>query len=70
MPAVFRYKWPKDIQDMVCTQDNPKGPATNLDLELAGLLICWLVMEEVASYFYHKHVGLYFGNLSAVLWVK
>ena len=51
--TVVRYKWPKDIQDMVCTYENPKGPITNLDLELAGLLICWLVMEEVAPCLYH-----------------
>ena len=25
VPTVFHYKWPQDIQDMVCTQDNPSG---------------------------------------------
>ena len=54
---------------MVCTQDNPSGPITNSDLELAGLLICWLVMEDVAPSLYHKHVGLYRNNSAAVAWV-
>ena len=55
---------------MVCTQENLDGPITNSDLEQAGLLICWLVMEEVAPCFCHKHVGIYCDNLAAVSWVK
>ena len=55
---------------MMCMQENPKGPITNSDLELAGLLICWLVMEEVSPCLYHKHMGLYCNNSAAVLWVK
>ena len=39
VPTVFRLKWPKDIQEMVCIQENPDGPIANSDLELAGLLI-------------------------------
>ena len=70
VPTVFCYKWLKDIQDMVCTQENPERPITNLDLELASLLICWLVMEEVAPYLYHKHVGLYCVSLTSVSWVN
>ena len=55
---------------MICTQENPNGSITNLDLELASLLICWLVMEEVAPCLCHKHVGLYRDNPAAVFWVK
>ena len=54
---------------MVCTQDNPDGPITNSDLEVAGMLIFWLVMEEVAPCLRHKRVGLYCDNLAAVSWV-
>ena len=66
---VFRYEWLQGIQDMVCTHDNPSGQITNSALKLAGLLICWLVMEEVAPSLYHKHVGLYYDNSAAVAWV-
>ena len=38
--TVFRYEWPTDIQDMVHTQENSKGPIPDLDPELAELLIC------------------------------
>ena len=70
VPTVFRLEWPKDIQDMVCTQENPNGPITNSDLELPGLLICCLVMEEVSLCLCHKHVGLYCGNSAAISGVK
>ena len=55
---------------MVCTQENPDGPITNSDLELAGLLICWLVMEEVSPCLCHKPFRLYCNNSTAVSWVK
>ena len=69
IPTVFHLEWPKDIQDMMCTQENPDGPITNSDLELAGLLIYWLVMEEVVPCLRHKHMGIYCGNLAVVSWV-
>ena len=48
VPTVFHLEWPQDIQDLVCTEDNPDGPVTNSDLEMAGILLCWLAMENVA----------------------
>ena len=48
VPTVLSLEWPKDIQDIVCTQENSDGPITNSDLELTGLLIFWLVTKEVA----------------------
>ena len=53
IPTVFRLEWPQDVQDLVCTEDNPGGPITNSDLEMAGLLLCWLVIEAVAQCFRH-----------------
>ena len=47
VPAVFHLQWPQNIQDMACTNDNPNRPTTNSDLELVGILLCWIVMEEV-----------------------
>ena len=60
--TVFCLEWPQGVQDMVCTKDNPDGPITNSDLDMAGLLLCWLVMEEAAMCLCHKHVGLYCDN--------
>ena len=53
VPTVFHLEWPQDVQDLVCTKDNPDGPIKNPDLEMAGLLLCWLVIEAVAQCFQH-----------------
>ena len=35
---VFRLKWPHDIQDLVCTKDNPNRTIIDSYLEMSGLL--------------------------------
>ena len=47
IPTVFRYQWPDDIMQDVVSEVNPTGRLTNSDLEMAGLLFLWLIMEEV-----------------------
>ena len=44
--TVFQLPWPDDIKADVKLR-NPKGHLTNYDLECAGLVLLWLVMEEV-----------------------
>ena len=48
-PTVFRYEWPDDIKADIVTLKNRRGGVTNSDLEMAGLLMTWLVMEEVCG---------------------
>ena len=69
-PTVFRFKWPAEVQDQVQTQANPGGTITNSDLEMAGLLMVWLVMEAVAPSLRHKHVALLSDNSPSASWVK
>ena len=70
VPTVVHLEFPQDAQDLVCTEDNPNGSITNSDLEIAGLLLCWLVAEEAAPYLRHTHVGLYCGSSPTVSWVS
>ena len=35
----FPLKWPQNIQDLVCTEDNPERPVKDSDLEMAGVLL-------------------------------
>ena len=42
IPTVFRLACPEDIKELF-----HKGDITNSDLEISGLLMLWLVMEEV-----------------------
>ena len=68
-PTVFRVEWPDDIKADLVTQQNPKGRINNSDLELAGLLFLFLVMEEVCPSLLHAHCGLFSDNSPTVGWV-
>ena len=48
-PTVFRFEWPANIKADLISQQNPTGRITNSDLEMAGLLLLWLVMEDVCD---------------------
>ena len=68
-PTVFRLQWPQDITTSIVSDDNPNGTITNSDLEMAGLLMLWLVMEEVCTVA-NAHVALFSDNSPTVHWVQ
>ncbi len=68
-PTVFRLQWP-DITANVVSNKNPKGKITNSDLELAGLVILWLIMEHVCGSLAEKQVALFSDNSPTVSWVQ
>jgi hypothetical protein len=70
IPTVFRVQWPQDIRDNLVSLVNPKGTITNSDLEMAGLLMLWLVMEEVCGLEAASHVALFSDNSPTVHWVR
>ncbi len=45
-PVVFRWEWPAAIKNNIVLSSNPNGGLTNSDLEMAGLLMLWLVLER------------------------
>jgi len=55
--------------DSIVSDDNPTGSITNSDLEMAGLLVLWLVMEEVCDV-KDSHVALFSDNSPTVHWVQ
>ncbi len=69
-PTVFRVPWPDDIKSEVVSLQNPTGTLTNSDLEMAGLLLLWLVMEEVCPNLEGAHVALFSDNSPTVHWVQ
>ena len=69
-PTVFRMPWPSDITAAVISDNNPTGTLTNSDLEMAGLLLLWLAMEEVCSGLEGAHVALFSDNSPTVHWVQ
>jgi hypothetical protein len=42
---VWKVQWPQAIQDALITEENPSGKITINDLELAGMVLNWLVLE-------------------------
>ena len=66
--VVWRVEFPEDIQDDLCTQENPNGSVTMNDLELAGVVLGWLVLEKLVPNLRFKHVGMNCDNSSAVSW--
>ena len=69
---VFRMQWPADVATSIMSDDNPTGSITNSnsDLEMAGLLMLWLVMEEVCNV-QDSHMALFSDNLpTTVHWVQ
>jgi hypothetical protein len=70
LPTVFRLQWPPDITANVKSEANPKGTITNSDLELAGLVLLWLMMEHVCGPLTEKRIALFSDNSPTVSWVE
>ncbi len=67
---VWRFEFPKDIQDGLITFDNPNGWLTINDLELIGLILEWLALEIIVPSLIFKHVGINCDNSSTVSWTQ
>ena len=61
---VWRHEWPPEIQEAL-----DQGRITINDLEMAGKLLGWLVLEGTGVDLKHKHVALLNDNSSAVSWI-
>lgn len=70
VPTVFRFEWPQWVKDDLVSDANPKGRLTNSDLECAGLLMLWLIMEDVCTLEPGCHVALFSDNQPTVHWVQ
>ena len=69
IPTVFHWQWPSDIMSNIRFNTNPTGWITNSDLEMAWILLLWLVMEEVCHPLLEKRVALFSDNSPTVSWV-
>ncbi len=66
-PIVWRITFPPDIQQAIVSESNPTGRLTNSDLEMAGMLCQWLVLEVMAEVA-HTHVAIGCDNTPTVAW--
>ena len=65
---VWQFEWPQDIKDSLVSASNPTGKLTINDLELAGLVMGWLVLEAACDNLRFAHIGTFCDNTSAVAW--
>ena len=70
VPVVFRLEWPQEVRALVISDANPNGKITNSDLECAGGLLLWLVIEQVVPCLNNKHVGLLNDNSPTISWLQ
>jgi hypothetical protein len=68
-PTVWRVQWPDDIRLSVISFDNPSGSLSNSDLEMAGMLLLYLVLEHLTT-LRHIHVAAWCNNTPTVAWMN
>jgi hypothetical protein len=68
-PVVWRVEWPADIRQNVISFDNPSGTLTNSDLEMAGMVLHYLVLEHLVA-LQHVHVAAWCDNTPTVSWTN
>jgi len=66
-PLVWRVAFPPEIQAEVVSHANPRGRISNSDLEMMGLLLQWVVLEQVSN-LQHAHVACWCDNTPTVAW--
>jgi hypothetical protein len=70
VPTVCRVQWPDCIKKAIVSESNPDGTITNSDLESAGALLAWLVVECICDITPGTHVAIYSDNEAMVVRVK
>ena len=68
--VVWRITFPNDVQQRLKTKDNPKGDLSINDLEMAGVLLQWLVLEQITTDLKFKHTSIFCDNTSSVAWTN
>lgn len=69
-PFVWRVPFPEAIKRRFASSSNPQGDISISDLELAGVLLEWLVLERIGVNLRHEHVGIYCDNTPTVAWSR
>ena len=70
-PTVWRIQFPKYIIANLISDKNPTGKLTNSDLEMAGLLCQWLVLECITPQsLQYNTIGIFSDNTPTVAWAN
>ena len=69
-PLVWRVQFPPDITARFKSSSNKQGDLTINDLEMAGLLLQFLVLEQVTDTLVDKRAAAWCDNTSTVSWAR
>lgn len=69
-PTVFRLEWPEEVKQALVSESNPEGTISNSDLECAGLVLVWLLLEATIEDLQAARVALYSDNSPSVSWIQ
>jgi hypothetical protein len=67
-PVLFQWEWPDDIKRSIISSSNWTGAISNSNLKMAGLVMLWLVIEEVCPDLRKKPMTLFSDNSPTVSW--
>ena len=65
---VWQYQWTMNIQQALLTEDNTIVTLRINDLDIAGMVLVWLVLEYVWHKLIFKRVSLFCNSISSVSW--
>ncbi len=69
-PTIFCFAWPDDIQESLVSPLNRDGTVPLSDLEMAGLRLLFVIMEQVCGSLVKKRTALFSDNSPTLSWVK
>ena len=69
-PFVWFVQWPEEIQNRLISDDNPNRSISISNLELAGILLEFLVLEDtlLIGSLKHRSINIWCDNITAVAW--
>ena len=67
-PFLWEFEWPQDIQDQLVTAENTTEKIAINDLELAGALLGFLVLEHQGVPLKYRHIATFCDNMTTVIW--
>ena len=68
-PFVWYLEWPQAICDELCSPTNPTGQISISDLELMGIFMHWMALEQAVDNLKHTSVAIWCDNISSVAWI-
>ena len=67
-PIMWQVKWPDNIKAALITRENPKRTISVSNLEMAGLLLHYLVLGHVVA-LCHENMGVFCNKSPTVPWL-